>query len=142
MLAHAGVVPGFAHDVAEDPAQIGSHAAQRPVGALELLGVGVALMGDQRVFADARVGLAQATPCFLASHTSFSRARCMSLASVGNATALGCTVVSTITLEKSDGLAAPVRVATFRLSWISATSFSSPMRWRHRVIDERSNGSL
>ena len=37
-LAQAGVVPGFAHDVAEDPAQKGSHAAQRPVGALELLG--------------------------------------------------------------------------------------------------------
>ena len=52
----------------------------------------------------------------------------MSFASVGNATALGCTVVSTITLEKSEGLAAPVRVAALRLSWISATSFSSPMR--------------
>ena len=36
----------------------------------------------------------------------------MSLASVGKPTALGCTVVSTITLEKSAGLAAPVRVAT------------------------------
>jgi hypothetical protein len=45
-----------------------------------------------------------------------------SLASVGNATAFGCTVVSTITLEKSEGLAAPVRVAAFRLSRISAMS--------------------
>ena len=77
----------------------------------------------------------------MASRISRSRARCISLASVGNATALGCTVVSTITLEKSAGLAAPVRVATFRLSWIRATSFSSPMRWRQRVIDERSNTS-
>jgi len=66
----------------------------------------------------------------------------MSLASVGKATALGCTVVSRITLEKSAGLAAPVRVATDRLSWISATSFSSPIRWRHRVSDERSKVSL
>ena len=66
----------------------------------------------------------------------------MSLASVGKATALGCTVVSTITLEKSAGLAAPVRVATDRLSWISATSFSSPIRWRQRVSDERSKVSL
>ena len=32
---------------------------QRPVRPLELLGVGVALMGDQRVFADPLVGLAQ-----------------------------------------------------------------------------------
>jgi hypothetical protein len=40
----------------------------------------------------------------------------MSLASVGNATAFGCTVVSTITFEKSEGLAAPVRVAALRLS--------------------------
>jgi len=50
------------------------------------------------------------------------------LASVGNATAFGCTVVSTITFVKSEGLAAPVRVAAFRLSWIRATSFSSPIR--------------
>ena len=66
----------------------------------------------------------------------------MSLASVGKATALGCTVVSTITLEKSAGFAAPVRVATARLSWISATSRSSPIRWRQRVSDQRSNVSL
>ena len=66
----------------------------------------------------------------------------MSLASVGNATAFGCTVVSTMTREKSEGLAAPVRVAVARLSWISATSFSSPIRWRQRVSDERSNGVL
>jgi hypothetical protein len=61
---------------------------------------------------------------------------------VGNTTAFGCTVVSTMTLAKSEGLAAPVRVAVFRLSWISATSFSSPIRWRQRVSDDRSNGSL
>ena len=43
----------------------------------------------------------------------------MSLASVGKATAFGCTVVSTITRLKSEGLAAPVRVAVARLSWIT-----------------------
>jgi len=48
----------LAHDVARDPAEIGADRLQRPVGALELLGVGVALMGDQRMFADPRVGLA------------------------------------------------------------------------------------
>src|SRR4051812_10871456 len=40
------------------------------------------------------------------------------------------------TCRKSAGLAAPMRVATARLSWISATSLSSPMRWRQRVSDE------
>ncbi len=54
-----GLAPDFAHDVANDPAEIGSDRLQRPVGALELLGVGVALMGDQRIFADPLVGLAQ-----------------------------------------------------------------------------------
>jgi hypothetical protein len=46
------------------------------------------------------------------------------LASVGKATAFGCVAVSMITLAKSDGLAAPVRVAVARLSLISAVSFS------------------
>jgi len=59
------VAPCLAHDVAEDPAEIGPHAAQRPVGALELLGVGVALVGHQRPLAHARIGLAQAHPVLL-----------------------------------------------------------------------------
>jgi hypothetical protein len=132
----------LANDVARDPAEIGADRPQRPVGALELLGVGVALMGDQRVFADPLIGLAQA-------HASFLRqlrqplARPMHELGVGRkSTALGCTVVSTMTMEKSAGFAAPVRAATDRLSWISATSFSSPIRWRHRVSDERLKVSL
>src|SRR6202167_3180946 len=47
-----------AHDVARDPAEIGSDCLERPVGALELLGVRIALVGDQRVLADPLVGLA------------------------------------------------------------------------------------
>ena len=47
-----------AHDVARHPAQIRAQGPQRPIGALELFGVGVALMGDQRAFADTLVGLA------------------------------------------------------------------------------------
>ena len=50
----------LAHDVARDPAEIGADRPQRPVGALELLGVGIALVGDQRVLADPLIGLAQA----------------------------------------------------------------------------------
>jgi hypothetical protein len=42
------------------------------------------------------------------------------LASVGNITALGCTVVSTMTRERSDGFIASVRAATARLSCSSA----------------------
>ena len=45
-----GVAFDLAHDVARDAAEIGSGRLQRPIGALELLGVGVALMGDQRMF--------------------------------------------------------------------------------------------
>jgi hypothetical protein len=41
------------------------------------------------------------------------------LASVRNATAFGCTVVSTITFVKSEGSVALVRVAAFKLSWMS-----------------------
>jgi len=48
------------------------------------------------------------------------------LASVGNITFLGCTVVSTMTRDRSDGFHRPVFVATEKLSWISAKSFSSP----------------
>jgi hypothetical protein len=39
------------------------------------------------------------------------------------------------------GLQAPILCAADRLSWISATSCSSPRRWRQRVNDERSNGA-
>jgi hypothetical protein len=54
-----GVGIDLAHDVARDPAEISADRLQRPVGALELLGVGIPLMGDQRMFADPLVGLAQ-----------------------------------------------------------------------------------
>src|SRR5262249_52880571 len=78
-------------------------------------------------------------PSFFVSRTSRSRARLSSLASVGNITAFGCTVVSITTRARSDGFIASVRVATARLSCNSALSLSSPIRWRQRVSDERSN---
>ena len=46
-------------DVADDAAQIGLEPAQASVGALELMGMGIALMLDQRQLADPRIGLAQ-----------------------------------------------------------------------------------
>jgi hypothetical protein len=74
---------------------------------------------------------------FFASLTSRSRARCMSLASVGNATAFGCTVVSTITWVKSDDFNAPARAAVARLSWIRLELFLAhplaPARQRRAV---------
>jgi arylamine N-acetyltransferase len=63
------------------------------------------------------------------------------LASVGNITFLGCTVVSTITWRVSAGFMAPVLTAMLRLSCSSTMIRSSPMRWRHRVIEERSKGN-
>src|SRR3984957_2780744 len=63
------------------------------------------------------------TPSLLASRTSRSRARLKSLASVGNITAFGCTVVSTPKRARSDGFIAAVRVATARLSCKSACKF-------------------
>ena len=59
------LVPDLAPDVANDPAEISADRLQRPVGALELFGVGVALMGDPRMFADPFVGLAQINAGFL-----------------------------------------------------------------------------
>ena len=53
-----GLALDLAHDVARDPAEIGADRPQRPVGALELLGVRIALVGDQRVLADPLIGLA------------------------------------------------------------------------------------
>jgi hypothetical protein len=58
-LNDLGVGLDLAHDVARDPAEISADRLQRPVGALETLGVGIPLMGDQRMFADPLVGLAQ-----------------------------------------------------------------------------------
>src|ERR1700675_138807 len=59
--SEAGLEPMVAVDlagnVADDAAQIGPERAQRPVGALELLGMGVTLMLDQGELADPRVGL-------------------------------------------------------------------------------------
>ena len=44
--------------VHDDAAEIGADRLQSPVGALELLGGGVALVGDQRIFADPLIRLA------------------------------------------------------------------------------------
>ena len=58
-VAQDGVGPDPAGDVALDAAQNRAQLAQLPPGALELFGVGVALIGDQRIFADPFIGLAQ-----------------------------------------------------------------------------------
>lgn len=68
--------------------------------------------------------------------SSRSRAQRMSLASVGNITFFGCTVVSTINRRVSAGFIAPLLTATARLSRRSAPR----SRVGQRVIDERSKG--
>jgi hypothetical protein len=104
--------------------------------------MGVALVHDEGEPTDPLVGLAQLDPSRAARLTSFSRARFTSLASVGKVMFFGCTVVSTMTRLRSDGLMAPARVATARLSCSKASKRSSPMRLRQRVIEERSSGRL
>src|SRR5271154_5875262 len=54
-----GFALDLAADVANDPAKIGAQRLQRPVGALELFGVGMALVGDERPLAHPLVRLAQ-----------------------------------------------------------------------------------
>jgi hypothetical protein len=64
----------LALDVADDAAEIGSERAQRLVGALELMGVGLTLMLDQGMLADPRVRLAQCdAPCLRHPHQPFAR---------------------------------------------------------------------
>jgi hypothetical protein len=58
VLTKRGVAFDLAGDVADDTAEIGSKRLQGPVGALELLGVGVALMPDQCKLAHPCIGLA------------------------------------------------------------------------------------
>ncbi|PWB84369.1 MAG: hypothetical protein C3F11_01660 [Methylocystaceae bacterium] len=69
------------------------------IGALELLGVRVVLMRDERL-----------------RRARSSRAMHQSRVSIGKAMAFSCTMASTIILKKSEGFAAPVLVATERLS--------------------------
>src|SRR5262249_17548221 len=104
-----------------------------------LVSMGVALVFDQSQLADPRVGLAQAHSELLRqSHQPLARS--VEQLGVGwNITAFGCTVVSITTQARSEGFIASVRVATAKLSCSSALSFSGPIRWRHRVSDERSN---
>jgi hypothetical protein len=47
----------FADDIANDAAEIGLELAQRAIGTLELAGMGIALVHDERELADPLVGL-------------------------------------------------------------------------------------
>src|SRR3546814_11380147 len=85
-----------------------------------------------------QIALPQGHALALGERHQLTSARCISLASVGWAMALGCTVVSTATRSRSLVARAPVRCATDRLSCKSAARCSSPRRWRQRVSDARS----
>ena len=54
-----GLASDLAHDVARDPAEIGADRPERPIGALELFRMRVALVSDQRMLADPLIGLSQ-----------------------------------------------------------------------------------
>lgn len=93
----------LAPDVAHHAAEIGAQCLQRPVDAPELFGVSVELI-----------------------RASFSRVRCMSLASVGNATALS-TIWSSCDLNKSFF---PLSRRTFG-SIVISPSQTLPKTWKH-----------
>jgi hypothetical protein len=54
----------LAGDVANGAAEIGVQLARRLAGPLELLGMGIALIHDQRSLADPDIGLSQVEPGF------------------------------------------------------------------------------
>src|SRR5262249_40352600 len=58
-LFELGIAIDVSADVADDAAQIGLELAQASVGTLELLGMGIALMLDQRELPNPRIGLPQ-----------------------------------------------------------------------------------
>ena len=69
-----GLAPDLACEVADDASEMGADGPERPIGALELLGVGVALMGDQGPLAHPFIGLAQAHAGLSRKpHQSFAR---------------------------------------------------------------------
>src|SRR5215210_5362400 len=82
------------------------------------------------------------TPCFWAKRTRRSRARCISLASVGKVIAFSWTVVSTITCWKSAGVAAPVRVATARLSCKALLDEGDQPLLAHPLAPARQRGTV
>jgi len=107
-----GIAVDASPDVADNVAQIGLEPAQASVGALELIGMRIALLLDQRQLPTRGRRTWRAWSSIrrcsrLAAHvgvelrssmrTKRSRARFNSLASVGNITAFACTVVSTTT---------------------------------------------
>ena len=91
----------LAADVADHPAKSGAQELELAPGALELMRVGIAADHDRGALGHPAIALAQRHTLRLASSTSLFMARCISRASVGCATAFGCTVVSTATRSRS-----------------------------------------
>ena len=136
------VAPDLAHDVARDLAEIGSDRLQRPVGALELFGVGLALMGDQRVFADPLVGLAQLNAGFLGQpHQPLARPmHQLGVGRKGHRLGLHSRVDNDLGEIRGLGCA---RSRRNRQAFLDQRRQALlPIRWRQRVSDERSKVSL
>ena len=136
------LAPDLAADVADDPAEIGADRPERPVGALELLGVGVALMLDQRIFADALVGLAQREAVLLGQPDQ-PLARPMHQLGVGrerHRLGLNGGVDNDLGEIGRFGRAAAGGDVQALLDQ-GDEHLLAHARWRQRVIDERSNTS-
>jgi hypothetical protein len=115
--------------VAADPPEIGADRSERPVGALELLGVGVALRGDQRELADRLIGLAQ-------QHAGLLRQPHQPLARPVHQLRVGRGRHGLRLHGRVDDDAGEVRrlrragAGRGRKALLKPTSFSSPIRWR------------
>ena len=57
-----GIVFNLAANITHHPAKLRSQSRQRPIGTLELLGMRLTRVADQRALADALVGLRKPTP--------------------------------------------------------------------------------
>lgn len=135
------VADDLAGDVAGYAPEIGLELAQRLAGPLELFGVGVALVNDQHSLADPDIGLAQPEP---------GRPGQPHQPLAGAMDELGVGGEHDVLRLHSGVDDDPARVLQLhrsgldrhaRLSCKRAPIRSSPMHWRQRVIEERSNGS-
>jgi hypothetical protein len=132
------VAGNFAPDVAEHAAEPNAQELERAPGPLELMGMRVAPDHDRGALGNASVALPQWHVMAPREIDQFFQCA-MTQPRIGPVRdGLGLYRVPTTTRSRSRFASAPVLCAT---AWISATSCSSPSRWRQCVSDERSNDS-
>jgi hypothetical protein len=131
----------LARDIGDAAAKIGLEPARRFLYAVELAGMGVALMPDEREFADACVGLAQRDTEPLGERDQLLAGWVQKLGISRESDVLGLHPGVGNGAGEVCGLhrASPGRER--QVSYDSACSRSSPIRVGPTLIEERSNGS-